>query len=350
MLDEQINKINSEFEENEMAIRKNNAIIHELNLYNLEDRIGRIAILATLFYLPVFFILFLLGTPGAIFPGATLFTTFTLGFIGNLLAEKRAKCKVRFKNISKSKNESERLEEILRLEMDIERLNIRNEIINRVKAKHNEEISMIKKFSKDKKYSIKMKKSNYSRSELIKKINELENDLKIKYDLLDRLSEKSVIKEKKNSLNDKMTPLFQSMMCAFVPMILSVLPVFACILARPLPEPSMIPLYTTLIPAAGTFIGTLTHFSFKKKNTNKAINSVTKNNQYNEKDNIYFELNKLKSQITNIICKLNSYKNELENYDVIEEYNKDEKSKIKSNMLVDDNDLSLDNNPKLTLK
>ena len=249
MLDEYVNKIESEFKENDNLIKKCKAKIHELNLYNLEDRVGRITILSTLLYMPVFFGLFFLEIPGAIFPGATLFTSFGLGTIGNLLAEKKAKCKERFKKVSKSKNEKERIEEILKLEMEIERLQVRNEIINRVKSKHNNEINMIKKLSNSPRYALNIKKSNYTKDELINKINELEKSLKIKYELLDRLSYQSIIKDKKNSLNDKMTPLFQSMMCSFVPMVLSILPVFACIVARPLPAPSMIPLYTTFIPA-----------------------------------------------------------------------------------------------------
>lgn len=346
MLDEYVNKIESEFKENDSLIKKCKAKIHELNLYNLEDRVGRITILSTLLYMPVFFGLFFLEIPGAIFPGATLFTSFGLGNIGNLLAEKKAKCKERFKKISKSKNEKERLEEILKLEMEIERLQIRNEIINRVKSKHNSEINMINKFSKNQRYTLEIKKSNYTRDELINKINELEKSLKIKYELLDKLSYQSVIKDKKNSLKDKMTPLFQSMMCAFVPMLLSIMPVFACIVARPLPAPSMIPLYTTFAPAILAFVGAITHFSLKKKNTIKAIKSITKESNNKECRNVYSELDKLKSDITNILYSLNSYKNEYENYDLIEEYNR---KKDKSHTIKDEEKLNLDG-PNLLLK
>lgn len=349
MLDEYINKTKNEFKTNEKVISKNNAIIHELNLYDFEERIGRISLMSTLVYMPVFFGLYLLGIPGAIFPGATLFASFGLGYAVNVILEKKAKCKERFKNISKSKNESERLEEILRLQMEIERLNLRNEIIERVKEKHNQEINMVKKFSNNGKYSIQMRKSNYTKEQLIKKINELESSLKIKYDLLDKLSDESVIKNTENLLTDKITPLFKSMMCAFVPMILSIIPVFACIVARPLPAPSMIPLYTTFIPAIGAFVGGLTHFNIKNKNTRKAIKSIKKGNDKNRTSNLYSEINKIKSQITNIICAINTYKNEFENYDLIEEYTRDKNStkKISSSL---EEDLSLNNGPKLTLK
>ncbi len=346
MLDEYVNKIESEFKENDKLIKKCKAKIHELNLYNLEDRVGRITILSTLLYMPVFFGLFFLEIPGAIFPGATLFTSFGLGTIGNLLAEKKAKCKERFKKVSKSKNEKERIEEILKLEMEIERLQLRNEIINRVKSKRNNEINMIKKLSNSPRYALNIKKSNYTKDELINKINELEKSLKIKYELLDRLSYQSIIKDKKNSLNDKMTPLFQSMMCSFVPMVLSILPVFACIVARPLPAPSMIPLYTTFIPAILAFSGAITHFSFKKKNTTEAIKSITKGSNIKECRNVYSELDRVKSDITNILYSLNSYKNEYENYDLIEEYNR---KKDKSHTISDEEKLRIDG-PSLKLK
>lgn len=350
MLDEYINKTKLELKENMKNISRNKAIIHELNLYNFEDRIGRITLLSTLLYMPILFGLFFIGVPGAIFPGATLFTSFGLGFIGNLIMEKKAKCKERFKKISKSKNESERLEEIFRLEMEIEKLNIRNEIISRVNDKHNQEVNMIKKFSNNEKYSLQMKKSNYTKDELAKKISELEKSLNIKYSLLDKLAYKSVIKDKKNSLKDKMTPLFKSMMCAFVPMILSIMPVFACIVARPLPSPSMIPLYTTFIPALLTFVGSLSYFNFKNTNTKKAIKSITKDDDDTKDNNVYSELNKLKSQITNIIYSINNYKNEIKNYDLIEEYGMSRNYSKNGVSLVEEEDLSLNDGPKLTLK
>ena len=121
-----------------------------------------------------------------------------------------------------------------------------------------------------------MKKSNYSKEELVNKIEQLENDLKIKYDLLDKLSDESVIQNKKNQLNDKISPIFYSAMYSMIPMILSILPIFACIIARPLPVPSMIPLFTTFVPAILTFFGSLIHFNNKKKNKlfEKTINII----------------------------------------------------------------------------
>lgn len=349
MLDEYVNKIKEGYSQNDMDIRKLKSKIHELNLYDFEDRIGRIALLSTLLYMPVFFLLLLSNIPVVFFPGAVLFTSFCLGYVGNLIMEKKAKCKERFKKIFKSKRESKRIEEILKLEMEIERLNLRNEIINRVEAKHNEEVNIIKKFSKSEKFSIEMKKSNYSKDELIKRINELEFELKNKYDLLDKLSDESVIRNQKLSFNDKFTPIFKSMMCAFVPMLLSAIAVFSYTV-NPLPEPSMIPFYTTFVPAALTLVSGLTHFSLKKKNTMKAINFITADNNMKEHDAVHFEIDKIKSQITKILLTLNTYKNELENYDLIYEYNREKTIERKNNLLTHNDELSLDNNPKLILK
>ena len=346
MFDEYIKKTESMYDNNELSIRKNDAKIHEINLLNLEERIGRTSIMATLLYLPVFFGLFFSNIPSSIFPGATLFSSFGLGYIINVLVEKKAKCKERIKKVSDAKNETEKLEQIIKLEIESERLNLRNEIINRIKDKHNNEINMVKNISNNDRLSIVMKKSNYSKEELVNKIEQLENDLKIKYDLLDKLSDESVIQNKKNQLNDKISPIFYSVMYSMIPMILSILPIFACIIARPLPVPSMIPLFTTFVPAILTFFGSLIHFNNKKKNTLKAIKSVT-NSNHKVRNNLHTELDKVKSQITNIICSLNNYKNELENYDLIKEYNKD---KMKSNLLIEDNYLSLDDEIKLTLK
>mgnify|MGYP006388019205 CR=1 FL=1 len=148
-----------------------------------------------------------------------------------------------------------------------------------------------------------------------------------------------------------MTPLFKSMMCAFVPMVLSIIPIFACIVARPLPAPSMIPLYTTFVPAILAFVGATTYFSFKKKNTMDAIKSITKESNNKECRNVYSELNKLKSDITNILWSLNSYKNEYENYDLIEEYSKikiDNYKNVETHEY--DESLSMETGQKLILK
>lgn len=348
MLDEYITKINDETEKNENEINKKNAIIRELNLLNFEDRVGRISLLGVLFYLPILFGLFYLGIPSAYFPGATLFTSFGLGFIGNLLVEKKYKCKKRFKNISKSKNESERLEEILRLEMEIEKLNLHNEIIKMVNDKHNNETNMIKMMSKNKRFSIHMNKSNYTKEELAYKINELESSLKTKYDFLNKLSNISTLKNKKNFLSDKMSPLFYSMMCAFVPLALSIMPIFACIMVRPLPVPSMIPLYTTIGPAALAFIGSMTYYSLRNKNTTKAIESISKDFDSENDNNLLFKINNLKSEITNIIYLINTYRNEFENYDTIHECKSTNRTKIME--FLNDDELTLDSAPKLTLK
>lgn len=348
MSDEYIKKIESEYSKNERNISKNNAVIHEINLLNFEERVGRTSIMATLLYLPVFFSLFFLNIPSAIFPGATLISTFGLGYIINVLTEKKAKCKKRVSEISKAKNQYERLEETLKLEIDNERLNVRNEIISRIKNKYINEVNMLKKFSKNDRYSILINKSNYNKEELIYKIEQLESELKIQYDLLDKLSCNEVLNNKKKSFNDKLSPIFYSMMYSMIPMILSFIPVFACIIARPLPTPSMIPFYTTFIPAILTFVGSLIHFKRKKQNTLKAIKSIT-NGDDKVNNNLLLELNKVKSQITNIIYSLNNYKTELNNYDEIHS-NNNEKKKNMMNMLSEIDDLSLDNGPKLTLK
>ena len=339
-----IKELNDEFKKNENNILKNKAIIHELNLRDFKDKVGRISLLSTLLYLPVLLIYFWLNIPGVIFPGATLFTSFALGYIGNSMMEKKARCKERFKNISKSKNESERIEEILKLEMEIEKLHQRNEVITRVNGKYNEENNMIKKFSKNENYTIKKNKSNYSRRELINKINELEHELKQKYTLLDNFSNQLVIKNKTKYLNDKLSPLFYSMMASVVPMAFSVMPIFSYTV-RPLPAPSVIPLITTFVPAILAFGGSLTYYGLNKKYTKKAIKSVNEN--ISDNNNIHNSINKLKSQMANIIYSLNSYRNELEsnNYAYDSSYTVERTLEPEKN-----DDLNLESGPKLILK
>lgn len=343
-MNDYIKELNNEFKKNENNIIKNKGIIHELNLKDFKEKAGRVTLLSTLLYLPTLLIYFWLNIPSVIFPGATLFTSFALGYIGNAIIEKKARCKERFKNISKSKNESERIEEILKLEIEIEKLHQRNEIITRVNNKQNEESNMIKKFSKNENYTIKKNKSNYSRRELVNKINELERELKQKYILLDNLSNQLVIKNKSNDLNDKLSPIFYSMMAAFVPMALSIMPIFSYTV-RPLPAPSVIPLITTFVPAILAFGGSLTYYGLNKKHTKNAIKSINKDNS--DDKNIHVNINKLKTQIANIIYSLNSYRNELENNN----YVYDNGYTAERNLEPEKNDdLNLEDGPKLILK
>ena len=350
MIDEYVNKLRKEYEENEKKMNKNKAIIHELKLYDPEERIGRISLLSTLLYLPSFFGLYFLNIPSIIFPITVLITSFSAGTFGTYLIEKKAKCLKRFKKVSKAKNEKERIEEVLKLEMEIEKLNLRNEIIKKVCEKHNEEVKFIKKISKDDRYLFKINKSNYTKNELLNKIIILENDLIIKYQQLDNLANNSLLKRKKVVANDKMNSLFHSMIFSSMILMLCVLPILTYQI-RPLPNPSIFPLISTMFFGGLTFLGSLTHFHIKRKNINNAINSINENKVILEKTNNEHEINILKSQISNILLSINTYKNEYENYDLIEEYSKIKVDNYKNVETHEyDESLSMETGQKLTLK
>ena len=244
MIDQKINELENEFTNNEKSINKNKGIIHELKLYDFEERIGRVGLLGTMLFLPVWLGTFFLGVPTIFAPLINIVGSYGLGSIINLSMEKKAKCKERFRKISNSKNESERIEEVLINEMNIERLKHRNEIIAKVNDKTKEDDQIVQKLSTDKLFLIKFKKSNYSKDELEKRINDIESQLVEKYELLDKLSNEVFIKNIENKSNDKFSQMFYSMITTSVTLLLSVLSLFP-IMMNPLHSPSLIPLITT---------------------------------------------------------------------------------------------------------
>ena len=153
-----MNNLNDKLNENENAIHQCEAKIHELKLGDFSERVGRISLMGTLFYLPTLAILFLVNTPGVILPVATLGCSYGHGALTNAHLERKAKCKSRFRKVSKSKNESERLEEVLRLEMEIERLKAHSDVITKVRERLSKEDLMYSKLNKSKRFEIVRKR------------------------------------------------------------------------------------------------------------------------------------------------------------------------------------------------
>lgn len=348
MIEDAFNELTNNFNENEKSIRENKYIIHELKLYDFEEKIGRISLLGTMLFLPVWIGTFFLGIPTIYLPLINIATSYGIGFIGNFLMEKKANCKERFKKITKSKNESERIEEVLRNQMNIERLQQRNEIITRVKDRHNEDINIFNKLSNNKRFSVKYNKSNYSKNELEKRIKDIETKLIEEYAKLDKISNESFIKETENNSNDKLSHIFYSMLSTAVVLALSVVSLFP-IMMNPLPAPSLVPLITTLGLGGLVFTGALTHYSLKRRNTKKAIKSIKEKDFVNFEHND-LELNDIKSKIVNLLYKLNTYKNELSSYDTIYENNNLLNNKNLNQTAVLEQGFGLDTEMKLTLK
>ena len=53
MIEDAFNELTNNFNENEKSIRENKYVIHELKLYDFEEKIGRISLLGTMLFLPV---------------------------------------------------------------------------------------------------------------------------------------------------------------------------------------------------------------------------------------------------------------------------------------------------------
>ena len=341
-----INNFKNQFDENEKLIHQCEAKIHELKLGDLKEKVGRVSLMGTLYYLPVLLLSFLLNVPGPILPLVTLIGSFGLGAITNAHLERKAKCKSRFKKVSKSKNESERLEEVFRLEMEIERLKCHNQTLQNVVNRISKEDEMHRNFARSGRYILYDKRDELGKKELIKKISFLEKELQSKLTELDSLVDESTIRSKKRISTDKLDVIFHSMVYSTVPMMLSVLPVMTYMI-KPLPSPSMIPMFTALGSGLATLCGSYFYLNKNKKDQLKAINRIDNERQKDDRINIEHQINKLKSAINNIYFSLYDYKKKLA---VIERSEQDKLAQTKliehSPEFID----SLDDDLKLTLK
>ena len=310
--------LNNKFNDNDLKIRRCKSKIHELKLGDLGERVGRIALMSTLFYLPILAITFLLNIPGALLPLVTLCGSFGLGTIINGVMEKKANCKKRFKEVSNSKNESERSEEIFRLDMEIERLECQNDILNKVSDRIDKEENIINNhFGKSKHYKLIDKRDSLSKSELVKRIDELENELSLKLNELNTLVDESTLRSKKSNANDKLSTFFYSMVYTMPPLVLSVLPVMSYMI-RPLPTPSALPLITTLGAGAITFGGSIAYLSKKNKDSKKAIERIDSERQVDNRLALQHEIDKTKARVNNIYFALYDYKKKLRNIELQE--------------------------------
>ena len=342
-----MNNLNDKLNENENAIHQCEAKIHELKLGDFSERVGRISLMGTLFYLPTLAILFLVNTPGVILPVATLGCSYGLGALTNAHLERKAKCKSRFRKVSKSKNESERLEEVLRLEMEIERLKAHSDVITKVRERLSKEDLMYSKLNKSKIFEIVRKREQMTEKELIDKISHLESELEKKLAELDSLVDEDTIRNKKSVGNDKLNMIFHSMIYSMVPLLLTFLTTFTYMI-RPLTSFALVPAFSALGIGVCTFVGSMIYFNKKKNDQNKAIARINKDRKEDKRINLDFLISSLKANINNIYFSLQDYKKQLE---IISKSKETVVSEPNMNFILDETeDFDLENGPKLSLK
>lgn len=341
-----LEKLKKMIKRNESSIHKNEALIHELNIVSPDNRLGRIALMGVMCYLPVFPILYFLNVHGIIFPFATVLTSLGASLIINAIVEKKYNCKKRFKKVSKSKNESERIEEIFRLELENEKLKNRNDVINNVIERIEKENELISSVSSNKRYSISKKNQPTNKDKLVWRINLLEDELKKKFEYLDILTEEEFMRNKSKSTHDKLDIFFHSMIASAACLSLYVPTIFAYT-ARPLASPSLIPLFGILGSGVATFAGGIGFLSKKKRDEQKAVNTINKERDEITALNLDYHINNTKSAINNGLFALKDYKKDLE------ALNNQKVTLTEPNKIITEEysyDYTLDDGPKLRLK
>lgn len=278
MLNKEIEELKKLIELNNTKININKNKIHELNTISTENRLGRIAILSELVYLPICLgVVFLKLVPLQFMSLTILASSLTIGLIGNIIAEKSFKVKRRISRISSAKNEIEREEEIFKYELENEKLNNRNLAhILSIQTIENE-ASMINEITKSGKYTVSSKNTYDDR-----KNKELEEKISEKTKKLDEISTRKYISNIK--IPDWMDIIMNSMMVGVSVGITMIIPMFANI-ANPVPTSPLIPLVSTLGAISIGMCTSIAVLNNKRKRQNKILSKYINNNEKIDVDN-----------------------------------------------------------------
>ena len=340
------NNLKKQYEENEKLIHQCEAKIHELKLGDFKERTGRISLMGSLLYLPSLAFFSLINIPGAFIPLATLVASFGMGTLINAHMEKKANCKERLKNVSNATNESERLEEVLIQEMEIERLKNQNDVLNNTTARIEKEEKTYHDFLKNGRFYIYDKRNELSKKDLHKKISDLTKSLEERTNSLNALVDEATIRDKKRSLGDNLDIIFHSMIYSSIPLLLSSLSIIFYPI-KPLPSPSIIPLFTIFGTFITTFTGSLIYLNKRKKDSLKAIDRIDSQREIIKRLDLQNQINSHKASLNNIYFSLHDYNKKLLNKEMSESGVSSQAKFIEHNHEFDD---TFDNDFKLTLK
>lgn len=221
MTDEKFKKSKNELDKLKVQIEEQIKINEEklkvLEINSLEVK-GKLTLS---FSILAYFILFLISTflnitnilPGAIYPTVLIGTSICVGTIGKNLIYKKYKIKDRLKGFTNARTEAEKMEEVVLSQIEIDKLNNKNKVIDETIEALTNENEMLNKMSD--KYNIS-DKSTYSNEEAKNNVNELSETIKKQYNELDELSTNKVLCEKFFTVEEKLKRRIQTMVFAMI--------------------------------------------------------------------------------------------------------------------------------------
>lgn len=116
-----------------------------------------------------------------------------IGFIGRKLTDKKYKTKERFRSFSKAKTETEKIEEEIYYQLELEKVNNRNQIVQQIISSLDSNEALLRSFSR--KYDINEKNISQTEQDAKQRLEELTAILEQKYRELDVLTAQKVLSE-----------------------------------------------------------------------------------------------------------------------------------------------------------
>ena len=222
MTDEEFKKSKNELDK--LKIKKEQIKINEdklkvLKANGLENKSLTIVYLSSLAYFILFLISMVLNNtlasifPWAIYPTVLIGTSICVGAIGKNLIYKKYKIEDRLKSFTNARTEAEKIEEAVLSQIEIDKLNNKNKVIDEAIEALTKEKETINKISG--KYNIS-DKTTYSNEEVKNNIDKLSETIKKQYNELDELSTNKVLCEKFLTVEEKLERRMRTMMVAMI--------------------------------------------------------------------------------------------------------------------------------------
>ena len=222
MTDEEFKKSKNELDK--LKIKKEQIKINDdklkvLKANGLENKSLTIVYLSSLAYFILFLISMVLNNtlasifPGAIYPTVLIGISICVGTIGKNLIYKKYKIEDRLKSFTNARTEAEKIEEAVLYQIEIDKLNNKNKVIDEAIETLTNEKETLNKISD--KYNIS-DKTTYSNEEVKNNIDKLSETIKKQYNELDELSTDKVLCEKFFTVEEKLERRMRTMMVAMI--------------------------------------------------------------------------------------------------------------------------------------
>lgn len=210
--------------DNYNKIRNYNEKMKMCKVNQKDSQLGNTLAISTFpYFITIFILMFIDGKvnmnlplniiPPYVVPIILIGGSLGIGSVINKLINKKYKTKERFNSFSKSKTEVEKIKDEVLNQIELEKLNNRNKVIDDIIKKIEENISILSRISS--RYRVTYRSLSQTKEETTDYINQISNLLEEKYQELDVLTTKKVLHENFWKVRNKIQKGMELIMVAF---------------------------------------------------------------------------------------------------------------------------------------